>query len=223
MDTRVDAVPSLMASTRVARREHILQAAMRCFARRGYYATTMEEIAAEAGIAKGAAYVYFASKEALFLALYDSWDCALADQIHAALAALSPAVRQSPRQVLAVLLSTTGRHVQTASVACRVLMEARILAAYIPAFAERVQAAQARTQAGLEGVIRAGIAAGEWPPTTDVALQARLVAAAMHGLMAAWHFAPGSFAWDPAAALLADLGRTAPPDGSASHWWSADE
>lgn len=162
----------------------------------------------EAGIAKGAAYIYFAGKEALFLALYDSWDCALADQIHAALAALPLAERQSPCRVLGVLLTTTGRHVQAAPVACRVLMEARTLAAYIPTIGERVQAAQLRTQAGLEAVIRAGVAAGEWPPTTDVALQARLVAAAMHGLMAAWHLAPGSFDWDAAATLLTELGRT---------------
>jgi len=203
-------MPRLTAPARAARQDRILQAAVRCFARRGYCATTMEEIAAEAGIAKGAAYIYFAGKEALFLALYDSWDCALADQIQAALAALPPAARQSPRRVLAVLLTTTGRHVQTAPVACRVLMEARALAAYIPAIRERVQAAQLRAQAGLEAVIRAGVAAGDWPPTTNVALQARLVAAALHGLMAAWHLAPGSFDWDAAAVLLAACGWAGP-------------
>jgi AcrR family transcriptional regulator len=41
----------------------------------------MEEIAAEAGIAKGAAYIYFPSKEALFVALYDAWGCTLREEI----------------------------------------------------------------------------------------------------------------------------------------------
>jgi TetR/AcrR family transcriptional regulator, repressor for uid operon len=68
-------MPKLLETTRVTREARILRAAMACFARQGYYGTTMEEIAVEAGIAKGAAYVYFPSKEAIFLALYDTWGC----------------------------------------------------------------------------------------------------------------------------------------------------
>src|SRR5258708_38222076 len=64
-------MPRLLETTRAARREQILLAAQACFARRGYHVTTMEEIAAEAGSAKGAAYSYFDGKEAIFLALYD--------------------------------------------------------------------------------------------------------------------------------------------------------
>ena len=202
-------MPKLTEPARAARQERILQAAVTCFARRGYHATTMEEIAAAAGIAKGAAYVYFPSKEALFLALYDSWDCALAEQIQAALAALPVAEHRSPRRMLAVLVAATGHHVQAAPAACRVLMESRTLAAYVPAIRERVLAAQQRGQAGLERLINAGVAGGEWPADTDVALQARLVAAAMHGLMATWHLAPGSFDWDAAAATLASSGQGA--------------
>jgi AcrR family transcriptional regulator len=44
----------------------ILAAAYRVFARRGYEAATVEEITAECGIAKGALYTHFASKEELF-------------------------------------------------------------------------------------------------------------------------------------------------------------
>ena len=44
----------------------ILEAAYRVFARRGYEAATVEEITDECGIAKGALYTHFASKEELF-------------------------------------------------------------------------------------------------------------------------------------------------------------
>ncbi len=44
----------------------ILEAAYRVFARRGYEAATVEEITVECGIAKGALYTHFASKEELF-------------------------------------------------------------------------------------------------------------------------------------------------------------
>jgi AcrR family transcriptional regulator len=53
--------------TAEVRREEIVQAAMRLFARQGYARTTTKEIAAEAGIAEGTIYKYFASKlEILF-------------------------------------------------------------------------------------------------------------------------------------------------------------
>ena len=44
---------------------------------------------------------------------------------------------------------------------------------------------------------------GEWPPNFDAALHATMVRATIHGLMATWHLAPGSFSWDAAAAALA--------------------
>ncbi len=46
----------------------ILAAARRVFARRGFDAATLEEVAQEAGIAKGTLYLYFPSKEEIFWA-----------------------------------------------------------------------------------------------------------------------------------------------------------
>jgi AcrR family transcriptional regulator len=55
----------LKPDTQRARREHILDAALRCFARGGFHATTMQTICREALVSPGALYVYFDSKEAL--------------------------------------------------------------------------------------------------------------------------------------------------------------
>ncbi len=52
-------------------RERVLEAATRVFARRGYAAASIEEIADEAGFSHGAVYSNFAGKEALFLAVYE--------------------------------------------------------------------------------------------------------------------------------------------------------
>ncbi|WP_406311334.1 TetR family transcriptional regulator [Streptosporangium sp. NBC_01639] len=52
-------------------REVIVETALRLFRERGYEATTMRAIAAEAGVSVGNAYYYFASKEALVQAYYD--------------------------------------------------------------------------------------------------------------------------------------------------------
>jgi AcrR family transcriptional regulator len=54
------------------RREQILDAALRAFARKGFAWTTNKDIAREAGITPGLIYHYFDSKEALFRAIIDS-------------------------------------------------------------------------------------------------------------------------------------------------------
>jgi AcrR family transcriptional regulator len=62
-------MPKLKPDTQRARREHILDAAERCFARTGFHATTMADICREAEVSPGALYVYFVSKEALIAGL----------------------------------------------------------------------------------------------------------------------------------------------------------
>lgn len=58
-------MPKLKPETQQARRNHILDAAEKCFAQNGFHATTMQMLCSEAGISPGALYVYFDSKEAL--------------------------------------------------------------------------------------------------------------------------------------------------------------
>jgi len=50
------------------KRDAILDAARTLFSREGYAATSVDHVAAEAGIAKGTVYLYFKSKEELYLA-----------------------------------------------------------------------------------------------------------------------------------------------------------
>ena len=51
-------------------RNRILDAALRLFRERGFDETTMRDVAAEAGVATGAAYYYYRSKEDIVLAFY---------------------------------------------------------------------------------------------------------------------------------------------------------
>lgn len=51
-------------------RQRILAAALRVFRERGFEAATMREVAAAAGVAVGAAYYYFDSKDAIVMAFY---------------------------------------------------------------------------------------------------------------------------------------------------------
>jgi AcrR family transcriptional regulator len=55
-------MPRVSESYLTARRQQILEAAWRCFARDGFHATSMQDIFAEAGLSAGAVYRYFPSK-----------------------------------------------------------------------------------------------------------------------------------------------------------------
>jgi len=55
------------AERKALTREQLVEAALRCFEAQGFAATTLEQIAEEAGVTKGAVYSNFASKEDLFL------------------------------------------------------------------------------------------------------------------------------------------------------------
>jgi AcrR family transcriptional regulator len=51
------------------RRQQILDAARRCFARQGFYETTMQDVFAESGLSAGAVYRYFKTKDDLIQAI----------------------------------------------------------------------------------------------------------------------------------------------------------
>jgi AcrR family transcriptional regulator len=67
-------------------RAHILDTAIRIFRQRGLENSTMREIAAESGVAIGAAYYYFSSKEAIIQAYYDQVQAEHARRVETALA-----------------------------------------------------------------------------------------------------------------------------------------
>lgn len=58
-------MPKVSEAHLEARRRQILEAALACFAERGFHATSMRDICNEAKLSAGAVYRYFASKEAL--------------------------------------------------------------------------------------------------------------------------------------------------------------
>jgi len=53
------------------KRERILDAAVRVFARKGFHATRVSEVAKAAGVADGTIYLYFDSKEHLLVSLFE--------------------------------------------------------------------------------------------------------------------------------------------------------
>lgn len=79
---------------RARTRAALLEAAARVYARRGFDAATLDEIAVEAGYTKGALYDHFGSKEGLLVALMEEYlNVQLAEQVEVFDPEIEPALR----------------------------------------------------------------------------------------------------------------------------------
>lgn len=87
----------------------ILEAARRLFFRHGFHATSLEQIAAEAGFTKGAVFSNFASKADLFLALLDLRIAERTEELDGALAAPEPTLEREVRRAARAYMETAHR------------------------------------------------------------------------------------------------------------------
>lgn len=187
------------------RRQHILDAAVTCFARTGFHRTSMHDIIAEAGLSPGGVYRYFASKDELISAIsVESIDrvgavvdasldrqSELADALGDALEALSSTGPGSARVRLAV------------QVWAETLRDERL--------AETMQAAVGRLTAALARRVVDGQRTGDFPQGIDPDATARVLLGIVQGFIL-------QRAWDPglrpdayAASLAALVGRGVAP------------
>jgi len=77
-------------SERSDKRERILLAAERIFARHGFFAARVSEIAKEAGVADGTIYLYFKSKDDLLISLFEQRMTQVNETLRAAIAGVPP-------------------------------------------------------------------------------------------------------------------------------------
>src|SRR5258707_12990701 len=68
------------------KRERILDASERIFARHGFFAARVSEIAKEAGVADGTIYLYFKSKDDLLISLFERRMTQVNEELRAAIA-----------------------------------------------------------------------------------------------------------------------------------------
>lgn len=141
-----------------ARIPEILDAALACFAEKGFAGTRMDDVAARAGITKGTIYLYFESKEALFKALARQ---SIGAQLENVLAHVQ-AFQGASADLLRFVLGTIGRFAATSD---RVILP-KLLLAEAGNFPELAQFWRReiidRGIAIFETIIRRGVARGEF-------------------------------------------------------------
>lgn len=62
-------IPDKTTPSKLTTRQRLLEAALRCFSRKGYHQTTTDEIVAESGLGKGTLYRHFKNKQDLFVSM----------------------------------------------------------------------------------------------------------------------------------------------------------
>jgi len=95
-------MPKVTEAYRDARRTEIADAALRCFAAKGFHRTSMADIIAESGLSAGAIYGHFESKESLLSAVAGRILSARGSELEALHSRRGPL---SPGEIVAALIS----------------------------------------------------------------------------------------------------------------------
>jgi TetR/AcrR family transcriptional regulator, fatty acid metabolism regulator protein len=159
------------------KRTLILEAAVRVFARKGYHAARVGDIAAEAGVAHGLLYHYFDSKEELLESIFrGTWT-----ELLAALEQVEKDVRpagEQLRQVAAILLRSWRHDPDLVRVLVREVARS-------PQLGGRVDEIE-KAFAVLERIIERGQNAGELRRDVDARLAAWIVYGALEEILTGW-------------------------------------
>jgi len=186
-----------------ATREQLLDAAERVFRDRGVTRTSLAEVAAEAGVTRGAVYWHFRDKADLFTAMCQRATSPLDTLAERA----SEAETGSPIEALRDLCVDALAHLAgdpRAQAVFEIMFHRSELAGELACVAERHDrdCAHARTRVGT--MIAKAVAAGELPRDVDVPLAAQALYAFVTGLMHEWTLDPSSFDLRAGAAPLVD-------------------
>jgi AcrR family transcriptional regulator len=171
-------MPKVTEAHSAARRQEIIDAAYRCFARKGFHQTTMHEIYTEANLSPGAIYHYFDSKDAIIRASFEF-------DLQRGLALFEAAVvRDDPLQALHELIDFFYRGLESAAVlaAPRVNVQGWGEALVNPPLQDAILQVFDRNLDALRQIIFKAQARGEINPALDPGAVARMLLSLYYGL-----------------------------------------
>jgi AcrR family transcriptional regulator len=162
------------------RRAHIMQAALACFARKGYYLTTMDDIAQESGLSKGSLYWYFESKKELFLSIFEVFFRQME-------AVIQPILEEtlSPSEKLRAVAEVFMGSVIEAQLFVSVMIDFWSQTRHEEDINQLLRQVYEPYYQGLAAIIEEGIQQGEFRPVNAAHL-ASLLMAVYDGLMMQW-------------------------------------
>lgn len=170
-------------------RNHILNVAMQLFSKTGYDATGVAEICQAAGVSKGAFYHHFPTKQAVFMALLNSY----LNSIEAGFNLMRKHTQDVP-QIILQMAEMAGSLFQTADIHLPIFLEFWTQANHEPQVWEAAIAPYRRFQSYFASMIQEGIDEGSITPV-DAQLAARVLVSLAIGLLMQSLFDPQSTNW----------------------------
>ena len=181
-----------------AKRREIVAAALAVFRRKSLNSITVSDIAAEAGIAKGAVYLYFNSKDDVYMSLLDFTFSELFEEY-----AQHPEIDDPVEQLEHVFIEGLGEYEEHE-------LEFRFFIAYLgislgtpqgDVIMKKLRDSFRRNRVTIETIYRRGVAAGRFKKVNPKRVSA--------SLMALLEFIPIQWVIDPKAFALRQTGKTA--------------
>ena len=181
-----------------ARREAILRAAIRTFARHGFFNAQVADIARAAGIAAGTVYLYFENKDDLLVSIFDrTMDEAIEEGRQALEAVTDPIARLD--EIARLHLARVGRD-RDLAIVCQVELRQSVK------FMERFSATRLREYLG---IIRDAISAGQQRGVFRDGLKPTIAAKLFFGMLdemaTNWVLSPRRYPLEAESALVVDL------------------
>jgi AcrR family transcriptional regulator len=159
-----------------AARQRLYDIAIRLMAERGYQATTLRDVAKEAGVSVGLLYRYFPNKRAVIIALYDELSVE-----YARVAQAMPRGKWRDRFLFA--LNTSLQVLEPHRVALRALIPVLVGDPDEGVFAESAEFSRVRVQGAFEAAVTGS---SDAPPATVAAALGRLLYLAHLGVLLWW-------------------------------------
>jgi TetR/AcrR family transcriptional regulator, acrAB operon repressor len=181
----------------------LLKSALSVFSRNGYSATTLQDIAAEAAVTRGAIYWHFGSKAELYHALLAETSSRSAGIIQSA-AGEGGSLADILGRVFVRLLAAIEEQADLKAVMELSLFKTERTPELAETRQEQLTASRTLVE-GIAGIMRQGIASGELRPDLDPLEMARAFLAFQNGAVYLWLFDPGSFSLKNSAPALAEI------------------
>lgn len=207
-------MPRVSSEHLAARRGQIVSAALVCFSRNGFHATTMADVIEESGVSAGAVYRYFRGKEELVEAIAER---ALGAAGHALAELLADDETPDPADAVAHVVDALDAAAAAGPVDLRrVTLLAWAEALRAPGVHRAAAAAQTRLRRGLEQVVVEAQRTGRLPASLDVGAAGQLLQSLVVGRLVQQLVAPDVDAGSFGEAVWTLLnGASAAPDPAA--------
>jgi len=167
----------------------ILDAAKQVFARKGFHATRLEDIAEAAGFSKASLYNYYDSKELIFISLADREYDRLIQELDRAVSVEAPLI-DNLRTAMGIIFKGFGEHfalmLEISDVRCMSAEHFKVMAAHHADLVSGFKTKQTAMQSLFLGMVSNGRGRAEFSTDMSDADCARFIGSIVRGIMMDW-------------------------------------